>query len=139
MYRKRESLPFLAKRLKMLRQAAELTQQQLADLLHVERCTYAFYENGKSHPDLGLILRLARIYQLTVDNLIDPNSGVFENDVKVGQPTGALPEGYKGAFELSQRDRNERQLLALFRQMDLEDQEAALDVLMKMTAPSEKH
>ncbi|MGI6264513.1 MAG: helix-turn-helix transcriptional regulator, partial [Acutalibacteraceae bacterium] len=120
----------------MLRKASDLTQQQLADMLHIERCTYAFYESGKSYPDLALLLRLARIYNLTADHLIDPDAGLFGAPA-VGQRTGTLPEGYKDAFGLSQREQNERQMLVLFRQMDLADQQKALAYLMELSTPPE--
>lgn len=48
-------------RLRLLREAQEYTQQQIADVLNVSRSTYTRYENGSSAPSLELTRRLAQI------------------------------------------------------------------------------
>ncbi len=133
MYRKKGSLPYLAERLRVLRRSADMTQQELADMLHVERCTYAFYETGKSRPDLNLILRIAHIYKIKADDLIDPESPIFNTAVGEGPFPPALTE----SLLLSKRDKNEKEMLGYFRQMTQEQQETILQAMIKTLAPSE--
>ncbi|MCC8023424.1 MAG: helix-turn-helix domain-containing protein [Clostridiales bacterium] len=56
--------------LRNLRKQQGLSQQQLADVLKVERSTYAYYETGKTTPDIRLLLKLCRIYDVTLDELL---------------------------------------------------------------------
>ena len=48
-----------AEKLKQLRTKAGLSQQQLADKLHVDRSTIAKWENGSRQPDAAMISRLS--------------------------------------------------------------------------------
>lgn len=133
MYRKKEALPVLSQRLRLLRKLNDLTQQELADILHVERCTYAFYETGKSRPDLGLLLRIARIYKIKVDALIDPD--VELTTIGVREP-GSLPT-VKPTDPSVDREKNEKQFAAMFRQMNRQQQEQVLTEMTRMILPSE--
>lgn len=137
MYRQKERLPFLAQRLKTLRHASGLTQQELADLLHIERCTYAFYETGKSHPDLGLILRIARVYNTTVDHLLDPDCDLFSpTAMTVHAPP--IPPGLHSPIETSRLEKDEQSFLILYRQLNKEQKEQVLEYIWKMQLPSEE-
>ena len=50
--------------------AHRLTQQQVADLLHIERSCYSYYELGKVRMPLELLVLLARFYHISVDELL---------------------------------------------------------------------
>lgn len=57
-------------RIRDLREDADLTQQQLADLLNVSQTTYSRYESGAIDiPSLALI-KLAQFYNTSVDYLL---------------------------------------------------------------------
>lgn len=47
-----------------------LTQQELADLVGVKRSTVAMWEKKKSFPRADKLIRLAKIYGCTVDDLL---------------------------------------------------------------------
>mgnify|MGYP000112135168 FL=1 len=136
MYRKKESLPYLAQRLKTLRHASGFTQQRLADLLHIERCTYAFYESGKSHPDLGLILRIARIYNTTVDHLVDPDYDLFTSTaMTVHAPP--IPAGLQSPIETSKLEQDEQSFLVLYRQLNRDKKEKLLTYMWELQQESQ--
>ena len=59
-------------RLKFLRECRQLSQRQVAASLHIERSTYASYETGRSEPSLQNLKRLAALYQVSTDFLLDP-------------------------------------------------------------------
>lgn len=126
MAKQKERLPLLAQRLRILRYTSGLTQKELADLLHIERCTYAFYETGKSHPDLGLTLRIARIYKTTVDHLVDPDYDLFRNSILPIHSPPISPEQHP-AYELSTLSEDERKFLILYRQLDKKQKEQLLE------------
>ena len=56
-------------RVRELRQAAGLTQQQLADLVHVSSRTIISLEKGQYSPSLMLAYRLALVFHTTVEEL----------------------------------------------------------------------
>lgn len=55
--------------LKVQRAIKNLTQQELADLVNVTRKTINTVENGKFVPSTELALKLARVLEVTVEEL----------------------------------------------------------------------
>lgn len=56
-------------RVKELRTAAKMTQQQLADLVHVSSRTIISIEKGQYNPSLMLAYRMAEVFGVTVEDL----------------------------------------------------------------------
>jgi putative transcriptional regulator len=56
--------------LKNFRQQKGLTQEELAERLHVVRQTVSKWEKGLSVPDAGLLIRLAEVFETTVGILL---------------------------------------------------------------------
>lgn len=54
-------------RLRDLREDADLTQEALVKLLHMHKTTYTNYEQGKREPPFELIIRLAELYNVSID------------------------------------------------------------------------
>ena len=61
------------------RQKHELTQQQLADKLFVSNKTISNWETGKTLPDIESLIRLANLFNLSLDNLLLEGSDIVEN------------------------------------------------------------
>jgi transcriptional regulator with XRE-family HTH domain len=59
-----------------LRKQADMTQSVLGDKLNVTRQAVSRYENGESFPDISILILLAEIFEVSVDDLI-----------KAGNPT----------------------------------------------------
>ncbi|ANU52233.1 helix-turn-helix domain-containing protein [Limosilactobacillus reuteri] len=64
-----------------------LTQQNVANELHITRQTLSKWENNKSYPDLKLLLALSEIYHVSVDSLLRENKDLtsFLNRDKASQ------------------------------------------------------
>ena len=56
-------------KVKELRAKLGLTQQQLADLVHVSSRTIISIEKGQYSPSLMLAFRIARVFDVTVEEL----------------------------------------------------------------------
>ena len=57
-------------RLKDLREDADVTQQELAEHLHIRQNTYSQYENGQRQIPLELLVALAEYYDTSVDYIL---------------------------------------------------------------------
>lgn len=60
----------LGKLLKNYRKINQLTQQQVADALNINRTTYTYYETGKTEPSIDNLHRLIQIFGITYDDLL---------------------------------------------------------------------
>lgn len=56
-------------KLKLARVAKGLSQQELADLCEVTRQTIGLIEKGKYNPTLNLCIKIARVLNLTLNDL----------------------------------------------------------------------
>lgn len=54
-------------RIRNIREDHDLTQQNIADLLHIGQRTYADYESGKTRIPIDSLLILARYYDVSMD------------------------------------------------------------------------
>nr|WP_244048860.1 helix-turn-helix transcriptional regulator [Lactiplantibacillus plantarum] len=60
----------LGQALKLQREALGLTQQVLADQLHVTRQTVSRWENGSTYPNLDTLVELSDRLQISLDKLL---------------------------------------------------------------------
>lgn len=54
-------------RIRLIREDADLTQQKVADLLHIGQRTYADYESGKTRIPVDNLMILAKFYNVSMD------------------------------------------------------------------------
>lgn len=116
----------LADNLRLLRKNFKLTQQEVADILGIDRSTYTFYEAGKSTPSKENIVKLCDIFNVTVGYLF----GVEKNcpELKVANRSDFIDENLNGLKEIS---RNEKFILMAYRSLDSESKEQFVDVVKK--------
>lgn len=58
-------------RLKDLREDSDLTQKKIADMLHIRQNTYCQYENGQRQVPIDVLIKLSRIYDVSVDYILE--------------------------------------------------------------------
>ena len=59
------------KRLRDLREDHDLTQNQLVEMLEMHKTTYTNYEQGKREIPFELAIRLAKIYNVSLDYIAE--------------------------------------------------------------------
>ena len=59
------------RRIRDLREDADLTQTKLAEKLGMHKTTYTNYEQGKREPPFSFIIRLADFYGVTCDYIAE--------------------------------------------------------------------
>ena len=60
----------LAANLRRLRTDHNYTQAQIGEQLNISRQAYSNYENGKRIPDIDMLIRIADIYEVTLEQLL---------------------------------------------------------------------
>lgn len=85
-------------RLKQLRVARKLKQRNLADLLDIHISTYGKIELGEIGLDIDKIQKLAKFYEITIDELIGEKE---ENaNLNVDEPRAIYKSKKKGPLKL---------------------------------------
>ncbi len=59
------------KRLRDLREDKDWTQQEIADMLFINRRTYSAYENGINSMTPETLIKIAKIHNVSVDYLLE--------------------------------------------------------------------
>ncbi len=57
-------------RLKDLREDSDISQIQMAELLHIKQNTYSQYENGKRQIPIEMLVKIAIFYNVSVDYIL---------------------------------------------------------------------
>ena len=61
----------IGNKLKELRKAEGLTQQQLAERLQIPRVNYTRYETNAVRPDYETLIRIADFFDVSLDEIFD--------------------------------------------------------------------
>ena len=62
--------PELARQMRALRTVNHYTQQQIADILNIDRTTYTSYAISKNTPDIMLLDAVAKIFSVDIDFIL---------------------------------------------------------------------
>lgn len=117
----------IGKRLKELRKAAGLTQQNVADILGVDRTAYTLYETGKNTPPVHTCIKLSDMYAVTVGYLL----GTEEMPEEGIDYIGKVAEDREGREPVS---REEAMLIMSFRSLDNEKKELLLQTAIRLAS-----
>ena len=71
----------ISQTLKARRKEQSLTQAQVAEKIFVSQKSVSNWETGKTYPDIDSLIRLAKLYDLSLDNLLLEGSDIVE-DIK---------------------------------------------------------
>lgn len=66
----------LSANLRALRARSDMSQEELAGALHVDRQTVGNWENGNNAPSFGLMVKIADYFGVTLDELVGRSSPV---------------------------------------------------------------
>lgn len=110
----------IASNIKMYRENCGYTQQQVADVLNMDRSTYAYYELGKIVPSIGTIFSLAQIFHVDYSVLL----GMEQSDIKKIKDS-KIKQKYHTEKNLSiyELSKTEKKIIAFFRLLDDDEQE----------------
>ena len=125
----------LGDRLRAIRKEHGLTQQNIADVLGVDRTTYTVYEGGSITPSPATLVKLSQIYNVTVGYLI----GVEENHPELRKiPEEKQREKLLSSDPISLLKKEEKELLLYFRVLSDAEKHKIIDEMKDLAQRSEK-
>ena len=112
----------LADKLKKLRKDFCMTQDEVAELLDMSRTSFSKYENGAANPPLRVLRKLAAIYNVPIDVLIqdEQNMLILNSNPDIAD---------ESLMYFSQLSAEERNLILRLRLMTKEDKDNLLKPL----------
>lgn len=127
----------LGLKLKYYRESCELSQQQIANALNVDRSTYTYYETGKTTPSASTLLKLSKIFNVpcsifleSINQELDLNSLVADSvGNKKSRDTTRSYESDEKIYDLS---KEEKDILIAYRVLNKSGQEKAQEYLKKL-------
>ena len=92
-------------RLKELRKNKKLTQEEVGNMIHVNKMTYNGYENENREPSIETLCKLADLYNVSLDYLV---GRVYNNEI------GYLTEEQKNVVYVLKKlnDKNLNEILS---------------------------
>ena len=120
--------------LKKVRKEHKLTQQDIADVLGIDRSTYTFYETGKTSPSVPTLYKLSNIYNVTIGYL----AGYEENrpELKVKHVTPAMNAPDVDPIALLTKD--EQIMLMCYRLLQSDKQKEVMKYIKSLSAEEEE-
>ena len=88
---------YIGENIKRLRRLKNITQETLAERMHVSIAAVSKWENGYTLPDILMLCALADFFGVTTDELLDRNrqtqyAVIVANEMHLGQKIQALAE-----------------------------------------------
>lgn len=69
----------IGKKLRTARLKAKLTQEKVAENIHVSRQTISNWENEKSYPDILSVIMLSDLYDISLDELLKGDEAMLKH------------------------------------------------------------
>ena len=90
-----------------------LSQKELAELIHVSRSNYSYYENGQRWPNEETLIAISKALDVSVDYLL----GLVENPVPYRQMSEQEEHNLRKYRELDDRGRTTIDQMMVFEQL----------------------
>ncbi|MCL2097826.1 MAG: helix-turn-helix domain-containing protein [Bacteroidales bacterium] len=97
-------------KIRALRKAADMNQQELANRLHIHVTHLSKMENGHLLPSIDIVQRLMRVFAVSADRLLNDDDN--------------------GAVNIQSREKNEQ--LMMMNQLDDDEKEALIKIINSM-------
>lgn len=88
--------------LKKFRYVNEMTQQEVADKLGIDRTTYSKYEGGRANPQFDNVLKLASIFGISVSDICGTDKPLYglSDGTQLNDEEARLLLDFKGLSEM---------------------------------------
>ncbi len=137
----------LGKRLKFYRDNCELSQQQVANALNIERSTYTYYETGKTTPSASMLLKISKIFNVPcavflecINQELEINSVVSDSQSERNVMTIKYPGKSFGSYDedkIYNLSKEEKEILISYRALNKTKQEILTGFLQELISDKE--
>ena len=103
--------------LREIRLASGYTQQEIANVLQIDRSTYAYYESGKTEPNIANLRKISNLYSMSLDDLLWCN--LRPVSLKLASPS---INDFNALQSLRRLSRSEQNLVLMFRACENKEQ-----------------
>ena len=120
-----------SRNLKSLRKKNQYTQEEIAEKINVSRQSVAKWENGESNPDIESCIKLANLYNVKLDDLVNHS----EEETGIGVPPkgkfffGSVVVGERGQIVIPKEARVVFNINAGDKLLILGDEERGLGIV----------
>lgn len=87
-------------KLKELRKARSLTQEELAEALYVSRTAVSKWESGRGYPSIDSLRELSRFFSVSIDELVSPREAIAAAEDDRRAFTGKLSSMVCGMLDI---------------------------------------
>ena len=121
----------ISRNLKSLRKKNQYTQEEIAEKINVSRKSVAKWENGESNPDIESCIKLANLYNVKLDDLVNHS----EEETGIGVPPkgkfffGSVVVGERGQIVIPKEARIVFNINAGDKLLILGDEERGLGIV----------
>ena len=121
----------ISRNLKSLRKKNQYTQEEIAEKINVSRQSVAKWENGESNPDIESCIKLANLYNIKLDDLVNHS----EEETGIGVPPkgkfffGSVVVGERGQIVIPKEARIVFNINAGDKLLILGDEERGLGIV----------
>lgn len=121
----------ISRNLKSLRKKNQYTQEEIAEKINVSRQSVAKWENGESNPDIESCIKLANLYNVKLDDLVNH----LEEETGIGVPPkgkfffGSVVVGERGQIVIPKEARIVFNINAGDKLLILGDEERGLGIV----------
>lgn len=120
----------IGERLRELRIKSGFTQGQIARILSIDRSTYSYYEIGKTTPDVSTLMSLAKIFNISINDLLSDE--ISHKSLAQKKPATNYLFSKKNTSHIYELSSEEKELIGFFRLCSQKQQTAILERLSKI-------
>ena len=120
--------------LKKVRKEHKFTQQDIADVLGIDRSTYTFYETGKTSPSIATLQKLSNVYNVTIGYLAGYEENRPELKSKHVSPSISTPD----IDPIALLSKDEQIMLMCYRVLSNEKKNEILKQIKNLTVSSDE-
>lgn len=117
----------LSQKLRLLRKKLNLSQRQVAEALGINRSAYAYYETGTTRPKISTLTNIAKIYNITVDELLDDE--IYQGDGLRVKSNNPVVDNWTSSDKFNELSDFEKSVLIRLRLLSGEDKKDVVDYI----------
>ena len=152
---KKEGNNLLGARLRELRHSHNYTQEDLAQKLKISKSTIGMYEQDRRSPDLETLLKLAHIFHVSTDYLLDnaelvstisEKGELSQDDIKLLNFYHNFSQSHIGKEQLSEffptatfLQTEEKELLEYYNELSLKDRRWIMGQMIDLIRKGNEH